>query len=242
MNIDIVYEDKDVVVISKPAGLMVHPDGHSKEKTVSDWMLETYPESKGVGEPMVLKNGEEITRPGIVHRLDRDTTGVLILAKTQESHAYLKELFQNRKVQKDYVAIVYGVPKLRKGVLDMPIGRSSQNFKLWSAQRGARGQLREAITEYEVYKDNKTYAIMKLSPKTGRTHQLRVHMKYMGHPIVCDGLYAPKKECGLGLSRVALHARSITLTLPSGETKTFKAEFPDDVKRAIDIVKGKDVE
>jgi len=234
MNISIIYEDSDVVAITKPQGIMVHPDGVSKDKTISDWMLETYPESKDVGEPMTIKNGEEITRPGIVHRLDRDTSGVLILAKTENAHAFLKEAFKNREVQKEYTAIVYGVMKTKEGVVDKPIGRSSQNFRVWSAGRGARGKLRDAVTEYRVFKDNGKFSIVKLFPKTGRTHQLRAHMKYINYPIVCDKLYAPKRECALGFERMALHARSITLTLPSGAEKTIKADFPEDFKKAID--------
>jgi len=233
MKIETIYEDNDVVVIGKPAGMMVHPDGLSSDKTVSDWMLEQYPESKDVGEPMTLKNGKEITRPGVVHRLDKDTSGVLILAKTKKSHEYLKELFKEREVKKEYTSIVYGVPKTKKGVIDLPIGRSAQNFRMRSAQRGSRGVVRDAVTDYEVYRDNGEFSIVKLFPQTGRTHQLRVHMKYLNYPIVCDKLYAPKRECALGFKRMALHARRLTLTLPSGEEKTFVAEFPEDFENAL---------
>tara|TARA_B100000508_G_scaffold60333_2_gene47492 strand:+ start:42386 stop:43102 length:717 start_codon:yes stop_codon:yes gene_type:complete len=233
MKIEIIYEDNDVVVINKPAGILVHTDGISKDETVSDWMLESYPESKDVGEAMTLKNGEEITRPGVVHRLDRDTSGVLILAKTAAAHVHLKEQFQNREVKKGYLAFVYGVPKNKSGVIDAPIGRSAQNFKMWSAQRGARGNLREAITEYEVGEDNGEFAAVKLYPKTGRTHQLRVHMKYLNYPIVCDKLYAPKRECALGFERMALHAQTLEVHLPSGETKTFEAPLPEDFQKAL---------
>lgn len=229
----ILYEDSHIVVVDKPAGMMVHPDGVSKDKTVSEWMAETYPESKGVGEPMVLKDGKEITRPGVVHRLDRDTSGVLILAKTQEAHAHLKEQFQNREVEKEYRAFVYGVPKDTKGSVDAPIGRSAKNFKLWSAQRGARGTLREAHTDYEVLEDNGEFALMKLMPKTGRTHQLRVHMKYLNYPIVCDLLYAPKRECALGFSRMALHAHRIVFTGMEGEKKEITAPYPEDFEQAL---------
>lgn len=229
----ILYEDNHIVVINKPAGMMVHPDGVSKEETVSEWMEKTYPESKNVGEPMVLKDGKEITRPGIVHRLDRDTSGVLVLAKTKEVHAHLKEQFQNREVEKEYRAFVYGVPKDRKGSIDAPIGRSAKNFKLWSSQRGARGTLREAHTDYEVLEDNTEFAFMKLMPKTGRTHQLRVHMKYLNYPIVCDPLYAPKRECAFGFSRMALHAYQITFTDIEGKVKTIIAPLPEDFENAL---------
>ena len=238
MKIEILYEDNDVVVINKPPGIMVHPDGVSKEETISDWMLEKYPASKDVGEAMVLKNGQKITRPGVVHRLDKDTSGVLIIAKTDAAHTALKEQFQNRSVEKKYLAIVYGVPKEKKGIIDAPIGRSAQNFKMWSAQRGARGTLREAITEYAVLTDDGNLAVLKLSPKTGRTHQLRVHMKYLNYPIVCDMLYAPKRECAFNLKRMALHAHSLELRLPSGDSKKFIAEVPSDLKTALESFKS----
>ena len=238
MKIEIIYEDNYVVVINKPPGVMVHPDGVSKEKTISDWMVEQYPASKDVGEAMVLKNGEEITRPGVVHRLDKDTSGALILAKTDEAHSFLKEQFQNRNVEKKYLAIVYGVPKEKKGMIDAPIGRSAKNFKMWSAQRGARGKLRDALTEYAVLSDNGEYSVVELSPKTGRTHQLRVHLKYLNYPIVCDMLYAPKRECAFNLQRMALHAYSLELTLPSGDSKKFIAEVPDDLKKALESFKS----
>ncbi len=233
MKIEILYEDSDVVVINKPAGILVHADGVSKDETVSDWMLAKYPESDGVGEEMVLKNGEKIARPGVVHRLDRDTSGVLILAKNDAAHAHLKEQFQNREVEKEYAAFVYGVPKNEKGIIEAPIGRSARNFRMWSAQRGARGTLREAATEYEVEKKAEEFALVKLFPKTGRTHQLRVHMKYLNYPIVCDKLYAPKRECALGFERMALHAKKLGVVLPSGEQKTFEAPLPEDFENAL---------
>lgn len=239
MTLEILYEDNDTVVINKPAGVMVHPDGFSKEETISDWMLENYPESKDVGEEMTLKNGEVITRPGVVHRLDKDTSGVLILAKTDKAHAHLKEAFKNREVEKEYLAIVYGVPKEKRGSIEASIGRSAQNFKLWSAQRGARGILREATTEYEVVEEGEKFSVLKLFPKTGRTHQLRVHMKYLNYPIVCDKLYAPKRECALGFSRMALHAKKLKLTLPGGEVKEFEASLPEDFKSALDNMSTK---
>jgi 23S rRNA pseudouridine1911/1915/1917 synthase len=238
MTLEILYEDNDVVVVNKPAGVMVHPDGFSKDETVSEWMLKNYPESKNVGEEMTLKNGEEITRPGIVHRLDKDTSGVLILAKTEEAHAHLKEAFKDREVQKEYLAIVYGVPKTKKGSIDAPIGRSSQNFKRWSAQRGARGVLRDAVTEYEVLEESEKFSVVKLFPKTGRTHQLRVHMKYLNYPIVCDKLYAPNRECALGFSRMALHAHSLEVILPGGERKRFEAPVPKDFETALATFKN----
>ena len=135
MEPTILYEDDELVAINKPAGMMTHPDGHSSEETVSDWFLARYPHAHDVGEQQTLVNGTVITRPGIVHRLDKETSGVLLLAKTKAAHARLKELFKNRDIQKTYVAFTYGVPKGRIGTINLPIGRSRRDFRLRSARR-----------------------------------------------------------------------------------------------------------
>ena len=242
MEISIIYEDEQVLVINKPAGLVVHQDGKTKEPTLVDWILEHRPQMKGVGEPLQLSSGALIDRPGIVHRIDRETSGVLIVAKTQESFLHVKQQFQGRDVQKEYRAFVYGEMKQDEGIIDRPIGRSSSDFRLWSAQRGARGTLREAITEYKVLNrlpaqagqaSSGGFSYLAVFPKTGRTHQIRAHFKAINYPIVCDALYAPKRECALGFSRLALHAFAIELTLPSGEKRRFEAELPADFISAL---------
>ncbi len=139
------------MVINKPAGLVVHADGRTEEATVVDWILETYGEDiKEVGEPITLKTGEILYRPGIVHRIDRDTSGVLVIAKNQKAFEHLKQQFQDRYVEKTYNAFVYGEMKEEEGTIDRPIGKSTQDFRMWSAQRGARGELRDAVTEYKL--------------------------------------------------------------------------------------------
>lgn len=233
---NILYEDSEILVVDKPAGMLVHPDGHTKNKTVSEWLLEEYPETRRVGEPLTLKDGSVIERPGVVHRLDGDTSGVLVLAKTKEAHTHLKEQFQNRTVTKVYYAITYGAPKEEQGIITAPIGRSSKDFRLRSAQRGARGHLREAETRYQYEQVGSEYALVRLEPKTGRTHQLRVHLKYIHHPIMCDLLYAPQKECGLEMGRLALHAASISFKNMHGEQVTVEAPYPEDFKRAVDLL------
>ncbi len=272
MNIPILYEDKDVLVINKPAGLVVHSDGRTMEPTLVDWILEKYPEMKNVGEPLRvelgIKNNELginsegkdssvssdhnskfqipnsiIPRPGIVHRLDRDTSGVLVIAKNQETFEFLKKQFQDREVEKSYRAFVYGIVKEDEGVIDRPIARSRKDFRMWSAQRGARGQEREAVTEYKVLgripaarrggDGNSGFSFLELKPKTGRTHQIRVHLKAINHPVVCDSLYAPKREPAFGFTRLALHAFSIKFTLPSGKQISVEASYPDDFKVAV---------
>jgi len=240
-TIEIIYEDENVLVLNKPAGLVVHSDGKTKEETLSDWVMENYPEMENVGEP--LDTGKEfIKRPGIVHRLDRETSGCIILAKNQDTFSFLKEQFQERKVKKVYNAVVWGNMKTDEGVVDVPIGRSGKDFRQWSATRGARGQLREAITEYKVLarfsahegyvsdkeEDGEKFVFLEVRPKTGRTHQIRVHMKYLNNPIVGDSLYAEGRPYVLSFKRVALHARSLTIEIPEKGQKTFEAPFPED--------------
>ncbi len=241
MDIKILYEDEYVLALNKPSGILVHSDGKSKEKTLSDWVRENYPTLKDVGEPQTLINGEVVTRPGIVHRLDRDTSGVIIVAKTKEAHAFLKGQFQNREVQKIYHAVVHGKfseDKLQ-GVIDKPIGRSTTGTK-WSAEFGAKGEMREALTEYRVVgqqdMDNKyQFAYLEVMPKTGRTHQIRVHLKSISHPVICDKVYGTKDtfEIGqkIGFSRLALHAYSISLKLPNNTFIKIDAPLPEEFEK-----------
>lgn len=233
MEPTVVYEDAHIVAIAKPAGMMTHPDAQTDTGTVSDWFAANYPESKEVGEPQTLPDGRTIMRPGIVHRLDRDTSGILLLAKTQEAHAFLKAAFQERAVHKTYLAIVYGTMPEKQGVIDMPIGRSRKDFRLRSAQRGAKGKMRDAVTRWEQVGDIGTHALVKAFPETGRTHQIRVHLKALHHPIVCDPLYAPNHACDLDLSRVGLHAYAIEFPHPSGETMRLSVPVSEDMKAAI---------
>lgn len=230
-DIEVLYEDDDCVVIHKPSGLVVHEDGRSEEPTVVDWLLARAPQARGVGEPGLAQDGTPLERSGVVHRLDRDTSGVLILAKTQEAFLFLKEQFHDRHTQKEYRAFVYGTMKEKWGTVDRPIGRSNKDFRLRSAERGARGTLREARTDWELIGQNSTHAYLKITPKTGRTHQIRVHLRSIGRPIVADTLYATEDTRGksnLGFKRLALHAYRITLTLPTAGERTFIAPLPLD--------------
>lgn len=233
----IIFEDEKILVINKPAGLVVHSDGKTKEPTVADWLVEAYPRIKEVGEPWVNEKEEVIPRPGIVHRLDRETSGIMVIAKTQESFEFLKEQFQERTIQKTYRAFAYDSFKESEGEIDRPIGKSKTDFRKWSAQPGSRGVQREAHTAWEVLQTveekGKVYVYLDLTPTTGRTHQLRVHLKAIHHPIVCDKLYAPNRECALGFERLALHAYSLTIPDAQGSTQTFKAPLPDDFKKVL---------
>ncbi len=250
----ILYEDEYILAIDKPSGLLVHSDGRSKEETLVDWINKNYPYLSEVGEPQTLQSGEIIKRPGIVHRLDRDTSGVILVAKTKEAHKFLKEQFQNRKVDKIYNAVVsgkFGEDKM-EGRIEAPIGRSTGDFRKWSADHGAKGELREAITEYKVLDqkeiDGKYFAYVELRPKTGRTHQIRVHMKSVSHPVIMDKLYGEKQKYEirntnqeeksiLGFNRLALHALSIKLELPSGAYITIESPLPEEFENAKNLLK-----
>jgi 23S rRNA pseudouridine1911/1915/1917 synthase len=234
VDIKIIYEDADVVAINKPAGVRTHPDAHGSGETIADWFLNNYPNSSEVGEPLTLPDGQVISRPGIVHRLDKDTSGIMILAKHQEAYLFLKEQFQARDLSKTYRALVYGVLKAPSGTIEVPIGRSRKDPRVRVAHEGAVGVLRPAVTEYAVLEQFRGHALVEARPKTGRTHQIRVHFKSIGHPIVCDSLYAPKEPCLPGLDRQALHAYSLELTLPSGTGAKLEAELPADFQAALD--------
>jgi 23S rRNA pseudouridine1911/1915/1917 synthase len=229
-NITVLYEDDHYAAINKPAGLVVHPDGKMKEKEVyvTDWVLANYPEAKDVGEPINQTDGSTIYRPGIVHRIDRETSGVLMIAKTAEGHAALKEQFQNRTVKKKYHAFVYGKLEEAFGIINRPIGRSGSDFRKWSAQRGARGEMREAETWYSSIFSTKDASFVETEPKTGRTHQIRVHMLAINHPLIADSLYAPGRPKLLGFERMALHASELTFTNLEGKEVLVRAPLPAD--------------
>jgi 23S rRNA pseudouridine1911/1915/1917 synthase len=267
MKIKILHEDKDILAIDKPSGISAHPDGRSKEKTISDWVLKKYPKLKGIGEPVTF-NDKEIDRPGIVHRLDKETSGVLIIVKTKKAFAYFKKQFMERKIKKTYIVIVNGWVKNDHGIINKPIGRSPADFRRRLAGRGARGELREAITEYKVLKrffapayqnfsssshlvfqdgshavknSNKPtlekFSLLEVMPKTGRTHQIRVHLKFLNYPVVCDSLYNPKGVCPKELKRLTLHAKSIEFANLSGKKIKIESPLP---KEFANMLKYKD--
>ncbi len=214
---------------------MVHADGRSTEKTLCDFLLEQFPEIAGVGEPIALTDGGSIARPGIVHRLDKDTSGVMLVARTADGFAHLKAQFQARTIQKTYHAFVYGNIKNDTGVIDAPIGRSRADFRQWTSGKNARGEMRDAVTEFRVLAraEDKQCTFIEAHPKTGRTHQIRVHFKFLNNPIVADALYAPGRDAMLGFERLALHARHIEFADMTGTVVSFDAEYPEDFERAI---------
>ncbi|MFA6519371.1 MAG: RluA family pseudouridine synthase [Candidatus Paceibacterota bacterium] len=219
MELPILYEDTDVVAVAKPAGLITHSDGRTKEETAEDWFKKKY-------------QGLALLERPYVHRLDRDTSGVLVFAKNAAAYEFLRKAFHDHEVKKTYLAFTYGAPKEKEGVIDFDIGRSRQDFRLRSAQPKAKGRLREALTRYEVVGEYGEFALMKMSPETGRTHQLRVHLKAIHHPIICDPLYAPNHKPALGITRLGLHAYMLDLPLPKGGRMLIQAPIPEDLAAA----------
>lgn len=241
------YEDEHVVVISKPAGLMVHPDGRSKEKTVVDWVKKNYPEISNIGETFVFEEEgktKTIARPGIVHRLDKDTTGILLICKTEEAFRKLKAQFKNHTIKKVYRALVWGHIKQDTGIIDVPIARSKSDFRARTVpnpyEEDSRGTERDAVTRYKVLErlyfktkeEKMPITYVELLPLTGRTHQLRVHCKAMRHPIIDDDLYGPEGKPKL-VGRTALHAFRLTFVSPKVGPQTVECPIPDDLAKAL---------
>lgn len=239
----VIFEDGAVLVIDKPYGWLVHEDGKTEAPTVVEWFVARAPEANGVGELGQTPDGKELDRSGVVHRLDRETSGVLILAKTQDAHAHLKAQFHDRLAKKEYRAFVYGRMNDRWGTINRPIGRNSKDSRKRSAERGAKGTLREAITDFErigmgEYNDE-PFSYVKLKPKTGRTHQLRCHLRALDRPIVCDTLYADykiEKSNNLELDRLALQAHILEVELPNGQTERFIAPVPQQFELAAERI------
>lgn len=240
----IIFENADLLVVDKPAGVLVHPDSEDVSGTMVEWFLSHAPEAQGVGEPRIGIQGKPVERSGVVHRLDRETSGLLLMVKNQKSFEHVKAQFQNRLVRKEYRTLVYGLMKERWGTIDRPIGRSARDWRLRSAERGARGMRRDASTDWECLikgtYEGEAFSYLKLLPKTGRTHQLRVHLKAIGRPIVGDLVYAGQERVAasnnLGIQRLALHAHYLQLVLPSGEEKAFISDIPPELVEAIDRI------
>ena len=236
-KIKVIYETSDFLAINKPAGLLVHgiqiaDQKILKEETLIDWLLKHYPEIKNVGDDLV-------TRPGIVHRLDKNTSGVILVCRNQNFFKYVKNLFQEHKIKKNYLALVWGMVSPKKGIIEKSIRIKNGTIKrtVWHG----KGE-KEAITEYKVIKSIKykvssikeeVFSLVEVIPKTGRTHQIRVHLASIGHPIVGDSLYGPK-ENPFGLKRQFLHAESLEFNLANGSRIKIEADLPEDLKNVLD--------
>ena len=221
-NIKIIYEDDNILVINKPSGLVVHPYDHSTEYTLVDFLHEHIPESFSIDNNVTLQDKRIISLGGIVHKLDRDTSGVMVIAKTQSTFDSLKEQFRNHTTKKIYVALVEGIIENPIFTIDAPLGRSKKDYKQSTHPENPRGELREAITEVKVLSHGDAATLVELTPKTGRTHQLRAHMSSINHSIVGDKAYGSNIDS----SRIMLHAKSLDFIL-EGENKHFEVEVPE---------------
>ena len=231
----ILFENAHAVVIDKPAGIIVHPDDREEEYTIANWMEETYG-VKGIG---------DVGREGVVHRLDRNTTGVLVLAKDNIAFTSFKKQFRDHTARKVYRAIVEGNIRHETGMIDLPIARAKSDFRKRTVvdmfSQDQRGEEREATTRYKVLartttEDGKSYCYVECYPLTGRTHQIRAHMRGIRHPIIGDDLYGSAQGKNLA-PRSMLHAYSITIDIPEDEsgrkTETILAEVPKDMKEIL---------
>lgn len=220
----IVYEDNNVIIIDKPAGLTVHPSETKKGGTLVNALIAYYPPLRQVGDDPI--------RPGLVHRLDKDTSGLMIIAKNNFAFEWLKKQFQERKVQKKYLALVVGAPKESSGIIKTYLARSKSDPT--KQQVGIKPIDREAITEYKTVKNFRDFTLFEVHPKTGRMHQIRVHLAWLGCPVAGDIKYGRKTmPVPAGLTRQFLHATELTITLPDGQKKTLMSPLPENLKQTI---------
>lgn len=217
--LDIVYEDDDVIVVNKPQGMVVHPaPGHPDHTLVNALLYHS---------PLSTINGT--FRPGIVHRIDKDTSGLLMVAKNDLAHQSLAEQLRNKTNKREYLALVYGQIKEDEGTIDAPLGRNPQDRKKQAVVKGGR----HAVTHFKVIKRYDNFTLVKCILETGRTHQIRVHMKYIGHPLVGDPLYGPRKV--IGKDGQFLHAALLGFKHPrTGKELVFEAPLPENFQKMLD--------
>lgn len=233
--LDVVYEDEYIIVINKPKGMVVHPaPGNYSGTLVNALLYHCRGSLSGIGGVM---------RPGIVHRIDKDTSGLLVIAKNDEAHVALSEELKYHGIEREYRALVAGGFKEDRGTVDYPIGRHPVDRKKQAVLLNGDHTAREAVTHYEVLERYGAVSYLALKLETGRTHQIRVHMSYTGHPLLGDEVYAKnktqfeKKHPAL-FSGQALHAKKLTLTHPkTGERMSFECELPSEFKKALEILK-----
>ena len=226
--LDIIYEDDQSIVINKPAGMVVHPAAGHETGTLVHAVLAHCGDLKGFG-------GE--IRPGVVHRLDRDTSGIIVMAKNEKAHIFLQEQFKSRSINKRYLALVDGAPPTPTGRVEAPIGRDPlrrQQMAILTPDKG-----REAITEYLTRRSFVKHTLLEAHPLTGRTHQIRVHMAFLKCPIVGDVLYGRRKQ-SIEITRHFLHAYRLTILLPGHtEAMTFEAPLPEELQMVLEQLEDK---
>lgn len=218
----VLYNDNGLLIIDKPAGMTVHPGAGFKGETLASALLFNFKDIAVVGEEH---------RPGIVHRLDKDTSGVILVAKTREMYEFLKDAFAERKIKKEYIALVLGNVEKQHGVIESPIGRSKRDFRKQTTTNPV--DAKEAVTEYQVLERLDGYTLILVKLHTGRTHQIRVHMASIGHPLVGDTLYGNKTTERQDLHRQFLHAKKIEVQLPDGTWIEAESQLPQDLKQVL---------
>ncbi|MFC1644836.1 RluA family pseudouridine synthase [Patescibacteria group bacterium] len=231
INIDVVFEGTDFIVINKQANISVHPDNRHNKNTLVNGLIARYPEIISVSDT----DEWSYLRPGIVHRLDKDTTGLMIVARNQRAFNELKSKFKDRKITKKYQAITYGKVFPKEGIIDKPLARSTNYKKQVIAGQKTKTKVRDSITEYSVIKEFEKYSLVEVSPKTGRMHQIRVHLFSLGNPIVGDRLYKKREFMNdnfIKADRQMLHAVSLDFSL-FGKKHSFTAELPNDFKKTL---------
>lgn len=226
--LDVVYEDGDMIVINKPVGMVVHPAAGNEQGTLVNALLYHCGDSlSGIG---------GVVRPGIVHRIDKDTSGLLVVAKNDDAHNYLAERIKTHEIGRIYYALLVGNLKQDRGTVNAPIGRHPRDRKKMAVLTAGEGNAREAVTHYEVLERYRGYCFVRCRLETGRTHQIRVHMAYLGHPLVGDAVYGGgKTKFELAnkslITGQCLHAGELHLTHPrTGEPMCFASEIPDEMK------------
>lgn len=226
--LDIVFENDDLLIVNKPAGMVVHPAAGHDTGTLVHAVLGYEPDLEGIG-------GEE--RPGVVHRLDKETSGLIVLAKNERAHRWLQDQFRLRKVEKTYLALVDGAPPTPSGRVEAAIGRDPIHRKKMAVQPAGKG--REAVSEYKTLDSFKDHTLLEFHPHTGRTHQIRLHCAFLGCPIVGDVIYGKKKST-LELNRHFLHAAKLKIILPNEkQARTFEAPLPAELTVALDEARAK---
>lgn len=236
-EIQIIEDNDDFAVINKPAGITVHPTETSEEITLVDILLAKYPN--------IVRVGEDPIRPGIVHRLDKEVSGLMVIAKNNDSFFHLKEQFQNRTIRKNYLGLVYGRIDKDEDVINFPIERASAGHKMSALPLTEKGKPningRRAVTEFLIIKRFINYTYLKLRIKTGRTHQIRVHLSAYGHPLVGDDVYSTRKTREQNkknnLGRIFLVASELAFRDQSGQMREYKIDLPEELENLLAAVK-----
>ncbi len=236
MKPKIIYQDNDLLVAEKPPGISVFNEEGEREETLINLLIHLFPELKMVG---------EAPRYGMIHRIDKETSGVILIAKNNRALKFFQDQFQNSEVAKEYIALCVGIFPEKRGLVETFMARSPKDRRKQKAyplyDLRIKGKARKAVTEYEVLKKIGNYTLIKAIPRTGRKHQIRCHLAHLHHPIAGDKLYGFKDQLPPeGLKRQFLHAEKLGIRMPGGETREFHSPLPDDLKKILDNLKKND--